>query len=448
MRILASLMMILVIFVCMSYSENEKMTLDKAISIAVQQNLDLKMVKQKLYSSEYDEKAAISEGFLPQVDFVNLYTRIDSNSFKRANQSLDFMKQIMPSGSDVDIEPFAYKETYSSKISVSQPIFNGASIGSYRMMKSMRKETQATLDELKLDIIFSVKNFYYNILATINTVEILKQKVDATKEHLRSIERMVEHGVASRSDLVRWKLQLAKDEGDLTSANIADETLRKRFNNLLNLPLDSVYEFEEAELGDFIKNFKDNINSEKNYESDDNHPTLLKKKYAQETLKASRFMALSSFFPNVNLSFNYGWHDDNDIALDDYTKWNVGVMLNIPLFHSGKNYFKLKSADNLFRLSVVDYEKTRNELNLANYVAELKLEEQYSQIEISEHRIEDAEENMKVIKNKYEVGVASNLDFIDATVELTAAKLDNINAKYNFLIAIAEKEKVRGKLTP
>ena len=60
--------------------------------------------------------------------------------------------------------------------------------------------------------------------------------------------------------------------------------------------------------------------------------------------------------------------------------------------------------------------------------------------------IDDAEENMKVISNKYDVGVASNLDYIDASVELTYAKLNRVNALYSFLIALAEKEKVQGKM--
>ena len=100
----------------------------------------------------------------------------------------------------------------------------------------------------------------------------------------------------------------------------------------------------------------------------------------------------------------------------------------------------------MYKLSEIDYDKTLKQIKLDNYIANLKLEEEYAQIEISERMVEQAEENMKVISNKYDVGVASNLDYIDASVELTFAKLSKINAVYSFLNAIAEKEKVQGML--
>jgi len=425
--------------------QGEEMTLERAISIALQQNLDLKEMSRRLSASKNEEWAAISEGFLPKADLQQLYARIDEDSYKRANEALDFIEESMPPGMDVDIEPFAFKETYSTTIKVTQPIFNGSAIGGYKMKKAYREEAEASFDELKLEIIFAVKSLYYNLLRSINAVEIYEQKVQATKKHLKRIKRMMEVGMASRSDLVRWKLQLAKDEGELTSAKVAVENLRKQFNNILNLPLDTDYEFVEKGLDKFVTKTKNERRPELEEPSAE-HPTLKKKRFAIENSWASRFMALSSFLPSVNFSFDYGWREDDDIALDDYRKWNVGLMVNVPLFYSGENYLKYKSADDMFELSKIDYDKALKQIKLDNYIAGLKLEEEFAQIKISERMVDQAEENMKVISNKYDVGVASNLDLIDASVELTYAKLSKVNALYSFLIALAEKEKVEGRL--
>ncbi|MBU1625807.1 TolC family protein [bacterium] len=437
--------LIFVIIPIISFSQAQKITLEKAISIALKENLDLKEMSKRLSSSKNEEKAAISEGFLPKADLVQSYSRIDNNSYKRANEALDFIEQSTPPGMDINIEPFAFKETYSTSIKVTQPIFNGTAIGAYNAMKAQRKGAEATYDEIKLEIIFAVKTLYYNILRSINAVTIFEQKVEATKGHLKRIERMMEVGVASRSDLVRWKLQLAKDEGDLTSAKIGVLNLKKQFNNLLDLPLETEYEFVEENIEQIVKNMKDRIAPEIEEPTND-HPLLLQKKFSIDASNASKFMALSGFMPSVNFSFNYGWREDDDWQPDDYKKWKLGLMFNIHLFHSGRNYFKLKSANDMLELSKIDYEKTLEKIKLDNYIANLKLEEEYAQIEISERRVDDAEENMKVISNKYEVGVASNLDFIDASVELTYAKLSKVNALYSFLINLAEKEKVQGKL--
>ena len=429
------------------FTQTEKMTIERAISIALQQNLDIKEMNRRLSSSKYEKWASISNGFLPKVDLVQSYTRIDSDTYKRANASVDLIEEQIPPGMDVEIEPFAFKEKYSTWIQVSQPIFNGSSIGAFNLSKALKSQTEASYEELKLEIIYAVKNIYYNLLRGLNTVEILEEKVKATNEHLNKIERMMDVGVASRSDLVRWKLQLAKDEGDLTTAKVAVENLKKKFNNLLDLPLESEFEFIEGDLEGFLEKIKEEVRGDYFDEPNQNHPILLQKKFSIDRSKASRFMAMSGFMPSVNFSFNYGWREDDDLEPDDYKQWNLGLMFNFPLFHSGKNYFKYKSSDELYELSKIEYNKTYEKIKLDNYTANLKLEEEYAQIEISERRVDEANENMKVISKKYDVGVASNLDYIDASVELTYAKLNKINALYSFLIALAEKEKIQGNIS-
>ena len=54
------------------FAQAEKMTMDRAISIALKQNLDIKEMNRRLSSSKYEERSAISDGFLPKADLVHV----------------------------------------------------------------------------------------------------------------------------------------------------------------------------------------------------------------------------------------------------------------------------------------------------------------------------------------------------------------------------------------
>ena len=60
--------------------------------------------------------------------------------------------------------------------------------------------------------------------------------------------------------------------------------------------------------------------------------------------------------------------------------------------------------------------------------------------------MEQAEENLRIIENKYEVGMAANVDLIDVQVAYTGAKINAISALYDYHIAKAELEKAAGMI--
>jgi len=78
--------------------------------------------------------------------------------------------------------------------------------------------------------------------------------------------------------------------------------------------------------------------------------------------------------------------------------------------------------------------------------ASLNVKSALKKVKIAQKAVEQAEENLRIIENKYEVGMASNVEVIDVQVAYTGAKANAINALYDFYIARGELEKSMGTI--
>mgnify|MGYP001241974028 CR=1 FL=1 len=65
---------------------------------------------------------------------------------------------------------------------------------------------------------------------------------------------------------------------------------------------------------------------------------------------------------------------------------------------------------------------------------------------ITEKAVEEANENLRIVNNSYQVGLLSSLDVIDAEVAAQAAKASRIDARYDFFLAKAQLARAMGVL--
>jgi len=76
--------------------------------------------------------------------------------------------------------------------------------------------------------------------------------------------------------------------------------------------------------------------------------------------------------------------------------------------------------------------------------ARSRVETAYKKFRIAEKAVEAAAENLRVLDNSFDVGLAANIDVLDGQVVLTDAETKLITARYDYWIAIAELERAIG----
>ena len=154
----------------------------------------------------------------------------------------------------------------------------------------------------------------------------------------------------------------------------------------------------------------------------------------------------ASFLPNINLNYSYAWQENNTIALDDYSPQTLMVNFSWPLFSGFQDYSSLKA-------NYYDYKRSQEEFgdqlqNLKYTLTETvnRLIELKTQQELSRTNVEFSASNYDIVSQQKEKGLVSNIDFIDAKLNLQNAKLSQLKNQYDFISGMVELYYLLGKL--
>jgi len=420
-------------------------SLQKAIRTALRHNPELSAARHDLEAASWRVRKSYLD-LLPKVDMDFGYTRLDNATVRRANIFVpvgrELVRQFAPDQDPDDIRPGAWEDNYGTTITVVQPIYNGgAGWASVSLAQAMEVASRHSLEETRQDVILRTKRAYFDVLKAQEMVALMREALKSTQEHLESARKMLKAGMRSRADVLRWEVKLAGDECNLVRAENALAIARAALKEVMGVSFET--EFDLVPVGggaaELEESLKELIDTALRF-----HPGIKAMEANVDAQRAGVRLAWAGFQPKINFVYSYGWERNNTLALDGYTNWSAAVTVSFPIFHSFSEYANLRKArSDLKRLEAMK-ESLKRGIAVQVTGASLKVRSALHRLKIAQKGVDYAEENLKVVTNKYKVGVASNMDFIDAQVAYTQAKADRINALYDYYIAKAELERAIG----
>ena len=426
-------------------AQKNTLTLKKAVTIALQKNPALLSAESDLNAAGWEVKKSYFN-LLPKVDVAFGYSRMDNATVQRSNIFVPVGRTLVelyaPEEDPDNIRPNAWQDNYGTRINVVQPIYNGgANWAGVSISLAARNQKTHSLEEAKQDIIFGVQESFFNVLKAQEMVALMKETVQSTQEHLKTTKRMFELGLRSRADELRWEVQLANDEGNLITTENQLAIAQTALKNVMGVDYAETFELKpiQSEPGDVDKPLSALIDRAMDY-----HPGIQAMESAVDAQRADVRLAWAGFQPKINFLYSYGWERNNTLALDSFEDWSATISVDIPLFHSFSEYASLKRAKAQLKSLQHAEEDYRRAVAMQLTNASFNVKSALKKVEIAEKAVKQADENMRIIENKFEVGMASNIEVIDVQVAYTGAKANAINALYNFYIARAELERAMG----
>jgi outer membrane protein TolC len=162
-------------------------------------------------------------------------------------------------------------------------------------------------------------------------------------------------------------------------------------------------------------------------------------KYYKEGVKVSR----AGFLPTLSLNGSNNWNDDRFPGSTN-SNWQVTLTASLTLFDTQLTLSKVKEAE----ATVAKYDETARQTKDS---AALEVREAYLGIKEAEKRIETtkvavakAEEDFAIAQVRYNAGVGTNLDVIDAQLALTKAKTNYTQALYDYNTSRSKLDKAMG----
>ena len=337
-------------------------------------------------------------------------------------------------------------DLFTLSLSQTYPGLFRTSILSDRLAALQKRKAELNYTEGENGIYFKACQYYFNIIRTINSVAVHKQNKFLINELLKVTKINEEAGSGLYSDVLRVEAQKISIEVQLMQAENSLRNQVHELNAFLNRNIQDIVLMMEGLLkqeyseGMAMPPYKFEIrklNIEDAISKLDELPQIALLKKDMEIAHKALEMARAAYLPAVILSGSKRQVEKTDIPTMTDTEYSYSVTLSSPLYDSGDTNLNIKAAENTYNMAKKNYEYQRQ-------LEENKLRSLYrdyleavNRLAAVEKASEHADENMRLVKERFEQGSASVIELIDAQVLKSSAKLNEVNAFFDERIRVA-----------
>ena len=409
--------------------ETLKLTLDKAIEIALSDNPTIEVAEQTVQLKRISDKETVM-GLLPEASLSGSYTR----TIKK--QTMVMMGQKIEIG---------IPNQYQGGLSVSLPVFAPTL---YKSMKLTKTDVALAVEQArasKQDLVNQVTKAFYQMLLAQDSYAVLEKSYAQSEANFNIVKAKFEQGKVSEYDKISAEVQMRNLQPSVISARNAVELSRLQLVVLMNIEpeinivLDgNLADYEEAVFAGVLTADNSLENNSSLQQMDLNTRML------QQTLSLNK----QNFMPMVALQFNYMYTCMTDNFKFKEYEWNpysnVSLSVSVPLFKYS-NFSALKKTNIQIAQLMKNRDYTARQLAMQQQSYLNNMAASAEQVSSNKEAITQAQKGRDIAEKLYEVGRGTVLELNSAEVALTQARLTYAQSIYDYLTAKADLDKLQGK---
>lgn len=411
--------------------QSRTITLKEAIDLTLGYNKTLRSNKIKIDEAT----AAIKEAYekqLPEASVSGsyLYLPVQPNI-------------TMKNGSDSGNGGPNVNQVIYGMATVSLPIYNGGKLKyGIESAKYLEQAAKLDADHDREQIILNTVNSCINLYKAYTAIGLVKENMEQAQQRVKDFTNLEKNGLLARNDLMKAELQSSNVELALLDAQTNYKLACVSMNLMMGLPeqTELIPDRSGLALPSSIKTFDD-------YEQDalKNRKDISALSYREKAAEVGIKTAKSSVYPSLAFSAGYVAADiPNFLSVTNAINVGVGIKYNIASLWNTKTKIyqaKLKVAE-----TKLDEETLNDNIKLeVNRAYQTYLLSQ-KKIEVYEKSVEQATENYRITKNKYDNSLATTQELLDADVALLQSKLSVTNAKADSFLAYNKLLQVTGTI--
>ncbi|UCE67951.1 MAG: TolC family protein [Candidatus Zixiibacteriota bacterium] len=409
----------------------ETYTLDQCIDIALENNFGV-IAAEKAYSS--------ARGYLYSAWGELLPTISISAGGRRSWPIVTFFDP--NSGSIISV-----RDRYSGSLNFSNT-FSGLGLYNYANIQKSRNNKSSSFQNYiksQKDLILSVKSGYYDLIKAKMLLDVAGDAVKRGEERLRVVQSRYDLGSASMSDVLKAKVQYGNDKLDLVSKTNDYKLVQANLAYAMGIDVNREFEVDEKLQERDIDISFDNALSE----ALSNNPEYRKAYFDLSAARYQKTMAYCSFLPSLTLGLShatdvYEFSELTGFKEEDASSF-MYASLNFNIFNGGSDYANLRSAKNEVKINEENFKNTKNYVALEIKRSFLELERAREARKLAEESVAAAQEDLNLVREKYNLGAATILEVLDAEVSFKEAQTSHVEVLFNYNLAVSQLEKALGR---
>ena len=421
-RILTPLLLLLPLVLLLQSASAGPLSLNDCLLRAATGNRSLRV-------TAFDEAIATENvnlahsAFFPRIDFLGGYTA------QLAEQSIRFNNNSLPT-QDADYGFFS--------LTINHVFYDFGRREARSRRASLLREATAHLHQgEEKELFLQVVTGYYGILHSGKLLIALDDEVMRLTEHLRVAESLHEQGVVTRNDLLQAEVRLAASRQQRLSAANEVEKGWLLLNFLTGQPDSFRADLDEA---------MPETNSPAMLDDDavTSRPEYRAGVKAVEAGEMDVSENRSAFYPELYLRGGVEYVENSTVKEQALYSASMGIRFN--LFEGNATTARLRQAVARRSQHEARFSDLSARLRLELAMAGRDLAVARERIQVSQQAIRQAEENLRINRDRYLEKVGTATELLDAQTLLTHSRVDNYTALYDCRIALARVKKARGEL--
>jgi len=461
------------------------LSLDSCRALALANNKDLLISNEKINAAHYQRKAAFTN-YLPSFSATGAYMR-NQKEFSLLNtdqkaalsglgtsmagpleQAGGIIAQLHPelaskipelgasltsafnnAGSSlVDALRTDTRNVYAGAVTLTQPLYMGGKIRAYNKITQYAEELARQQHQGGMqEVIMSTDQAYWQVISLVNKKKLAEGYLKLLQQLDSDVEKMIAEGVATKADGLSVRVKVNEAEMTLTKVEDGLSLARMLLCQLCGLDLSSPVTLTDENMDDIPL-----LAPETHFDMSTayaNRPEIRSLELATQIYRQKVNVTRSEHLPSIALMGNY--MVTNPSVFNSFENkfkgmWNVGVMVQIPIWHWGEGIYKTRSAKAEAKIAQYQLEDAREKIELQVNQAAFKVNEAGKKLVMASKNMEKAEENLRYATLGFKEGVIATSNVLEAQTAWLSAQSEKIDAQIDVKLTEIYLKKSLGTL--
>ena len=340
------------------------------------------------------------------------------------------------------------RNIFAGSVLLTQPLFMGGSIIAINKMADISEQmAKNSMDARRHSTLYQIDQAYWQVVSLHHKKQLAESYLELVKKFDSDVHKMIEEGVATRSDGLSVDVKVNEAEMTLTKVNDGLVLSRMLLNQLCGLPLNESVTLQDEQSDNIaVVELKPQLDVE---QAVSNRPELKMLQNTVDLTKQATNVLKAGNLPQVLLTGGYAVSNPN--LLNGFEKkfggyWHVGVMVRVPIWNWGDVMYKVRASKGATAIANLELAEAREKIELQVNQVTFKVDEANKKLTMAQKNILRADENLRTANLGFQEGVISPTVVMEAQTAWLQAQSQKIDAEIDVKLSQVDLQKALGTL--
>ena len=340
------------------------------------------------------------------------------------------------------------RNIFAGTVMFTQPLFMGGGIVALnRIAEIGEKLAQNSTDVSRHATLYQIDQAYWQVVSLHHKKQLAESYLELVKKFDSDVHKMIEEGVATRSDGLSVDVKVNEAEMTLTKVNDGLVLSRMLLNQLCGLPLNEPVTLQDEQNDNIaVVELKPQLDVE---QAVSNRPELKMLQNTVDITKQTTNLLKAGNLPQMVLMGGYAVSNPN--VFNSFEKkfagfWHLGVVLRVPIWNWGDVMYKVRASKGATAIANLELAEAREKIELQVNQVTFKEDEANKKLTMAQKNIQRADEKLRTANLGFQEGVISPTVVMEAQTAWLQAQSQKIDAEIDVKLSQVDLQKALGTL--